>query len=93
MKKELFERYAELKAAEKEIKTEIDELNPQVMEEMGDNEEVETEFGKFTRASRRKWTYPPAIKTAEDDLKVAKKTAEQVGDATYEENYYLLFKA
>lgn len=92
MNKAIFEQYAELKIAEKEIKEKIDALQPEVMAEMGENEEVETDMGKFIIGTRRSWNYPEAIKTAEADIKVAKKTAEQTGDATYTENPYLLFK-
>lgn len=92
MTKELFITYAKLKAAEKELKAQIDEMSPQVLEAMGDNDEVELEgYGTFVRANRRSWTYPQPIQQAEADLKVAKKTSEQTGEASYEENPYLRF--
>lgn len=93
MNKEILERYAQLKMEAKMIEEEIKDLQPQVVEIMGDNEELEVKgVGTFIRAIRRAWTYPEAIKNAEADLKVAKKEAEQTGDATAVENPYLLFK-
>lgn len=92
MTKEIFITYAKLKAAEKELKTQIDEMSSQVLEAMGGNDEVELEgYGTFVRANRRSWTYPQPIQQAEDDLKKAKKTAEQTGNASYTENSYLRF--
>jgi ParB-like chromosome segregation protein Spo0J len=85
-------RYAELKKQIKVLEEEVGVLAPEVMEMMGDNKEVETDVGVFIKASKRKWSYPEQIVTAEKQLKDEKKQAEQLGDATYEENEYLLFK-
>lgn len=93
MKTELFNQYAELKLKIKELEEEVEILAPQVLEEMGENEEVSSDFGTFVRANRRKWTYPEVLVEFEADVKAKKKQAEQVGDATYEEVPYLVFKS
>lgn len=92
--KELLEKYAELKEAEKQIKGQLDELNPQIVELMEKKqvEEVElTGAGKFSLVGKRKWAYPRLIEELELDLKDKKKEAEQTGEATYSESYYLKF--
>lgn len=92
MTKEKFKRYAELKVQEKQIKAEIDILSPEILEEMGDNDQVETEQGVFTKGSRRSWTYPEEIEKEAEALKEKKKVAEQTGTATSEEIFYPIFK-
>jgi len=94
MNRELFEKYAELKRAEADLVSQINELKPQIMTEMGDNEEVEVDgVGKFVVGKRRVWTYPESIQQAENDLKTVKKEAERLGDATCQENPYVIFKS
>lgn len=90
--RELFEQYAELKRVEKEVAAKIKELQPSIIEAMGENEEVETNFGMFVIGKRRAWKYPAEVEVKEQELKEAKKECEQLGTATYEENPYLIFK-
>jgi len=88
-----FERYAELKNDIKRLEEEITALAPEVMVEMGEVDELSTEFGMFTVGKRRKWTYPKDVEKATEDAKNAQKEAQQLGTATFEENPYLIFKA
>lgn len=92
MKKTIFKEYAQLKIEAREIEERIKAMQPEVMEAMGDNEEVISEYGVFTKAHRRDWIYPSDIELAATALKESKKRAEQLGDASYTENEYLLFK-
>lgn len=95
MNKETLRRYAELKNQEKLIADEIKKLQPEILNPMIDKqaEEIETEWGTFVLANRKKYKYPEAIIGADEALKIAKKEAEQTGDATYENNYYIKFNA
>lgn len=90
--KELFEKYAQLKKAEKELATEIAALAPKIIEAMGDNEEVTTDNGLFALGHRRKWQYPADIEAEEKRVKELKKEAEQAGIADYEETTCLIFR-
>lgn len=91
--KDILIEYAKMKESIKELEVKIKELQPQVFEIMGDNEELELQdIGTFVIGKRRQWSYPQVIKQAEEDLKTAKKEAERNGDAEYVENPYILFK-
>ena len=92
----LFSEYARLKNEEAAIKVRVAELNPLLLEKMlevdGTDTKVETSIGSFTIRKTKSWTYPQAIENAEDAVKMAKKTAEKEGDATYEEVPGLSFR-
>ena len=92
----LFSEYARLKNEEAAIKVRVAELNPLLLEKMlevdGTDTKVETSIGSFTIRKTKSWTYPQAIVNAEDAVKMAKKTAEKEGDATYEEVPGLSFR-
>jgi len=92
MNKELLEKYAHLKQVVAEAEVELDELKPQIVEMMGDNEEVQTDFGKFLLNKRRSWTYPEPLVEREKQLKVDQKLAQQLGTASYEEQKVLVYK-
>ena len=92
MNKELLAKYAELKQIVTEAEAQLDELKPQVIEMMGDNDAIETDFGTFSLSKRRTWTYSPAITEREKQLKVDKKLEEQLGTAQYVENPILIYK-
>lgn len=87
----LFNDYATLKEAEKEIQAKLDELKPKIIELMGENEEINTDFGSFVIGKRRRWTYPENINQLGERYKEAKIEAERTGEAQYEENPYLIF--
>jgi len=54
-------------------------------------EKKDSEFGKFTIAKIKKWTYPDKVLELEEKFKTAKAKAESNGDATYEEQDSLRF--
>lgn len=88
-----FAQYAALKQEMKQLEAEMEKLQPEVIAEMGENQEVETEWGNFILGTRRKWTFPPAIEEARTQLKEQEKNSQQLGDATYTENSYLIFSS
>ena len=92
----LLRSYAALKAQIKNLEDEADELKPQVLAAMEEAELDQAEvsgIGTLVLATLRKWTYPNVLVQAEADLKVAKKHAEQTGDATATESKYVKFTA
>lgn len=91
-----FAEYARLKNEAAAIKERLDTLEPDLLQTMldidGDKTKIETPIGSFTIRQTKTWTYPDAIVNAEEALKIAKKTAQKEGDATYEENPGLSFR-
>ena len=93
MSKTLFLQYATLKNQIKILEREMTQLQPAVMEAMEGNDEVEVkEIGTFIIGHRRAWVYPEPLERAKANLKEAEKNAQRLGEATYTENPYLLFK-
>jgi len=92
MNKTRLERYAEIKNDIKRLEEEAKEIAPQILEEMGDVEEVSTDFGTFIVAKRRQYTYPETLVKAQEELDAAKEQAVQTGEAVYTEKPYLIFK-
>lgn len=94
--KQKFAEYARLKNEEAAIKERLTVLAPDLTEFMlgidGIDTKVETPIGSFTFRKTKTWTYPEAITMAEENLKVAKKTAQKEGDATFEESPSLSFR-
>lgn len=93
--KGILKRYADIKLEIKGLEAEQDELNPRVLEVLvnEDIEELSTDEGKFSKMSRRKWTYTESTQDKEKALKTAKAREEQNGDATYVENFFPKFTA
>lgn len=87
MKKENFNRAAELKLQIASLEAELDLLLPDILTEMTEKEadEVKLSSGSFVRYMRRKWEYPESVKVAEDNLKRVKAGTEATGEAKYEE--------
>lgn len=94
--KDVLNKYAQIKKDIKTLELLADELNPQALAIMQDNEVEEiaiSDLGKLSMGSRRKWTYSLEIIEKEDALKAEKKEAEQTGiGASYVENHYIIFK-
>lgn len=94
--KQIFNDYIDLKEQAKLIDLKIEELKPQILEQMqaaGAEEIVVEQRGTISLSSRRTWTYPPAIKKMEEDLKQAQVEAEAKGEASYKDNVFPLFNA
>ena len=92
--KTILGEYAEAKAQMKYWADKESQLKPAITAFMiqEDADKIDSEFGTFSLAKRKSWAYPQPIVEMEADLKVAKKTAEAKGDATYEEKPYFVFK-
>lgn len=93
--KDILKKYADLKIAIKDLELQTEELNPQILEYMQNEnlEEIPTSVGKFILSGRRTYTYSAEIKKIETDLKTKKKEAEALGTAEFVEKKYLTFKA
>ena len=96
MTKELFEALADLRIKEREIKNQIDEIYPQILEEVADIEEgtiIASVSGNFTVSHRRTWEYTEEVEKLNKELKDQKKKEEQMGHATYTTKPSVVFKA
>lgn len=82
------QKYAELKAEEKRIAAEIDELKPEIQAAIvaSGADKVETDFGNFILKPTVRWKYSPAVEALQEEEK-AKGIAQKV------ETPGLLFKA
>ena len=94
MNKEIFKNYADIKNQIKELTEQAKQIEISVVEEMQKEEveEVKSDFGTFFFTKRKTWKYPKAITEAENNIKIAKKEAEENGDATFEEKQSLTFR-
>lgn len=94
--KDILNSYAELKKEIKFLESKADELNPKVLQIMEDSgvEEISIhDMGKISLGSRRTWKYTNKVKEIDTQLKEQKDYEERVGEATYIEKYYPIFKA
>jgi hypothetical protein len=75
----VLKRYVELKAEEKRIAAEIDELKPIIIEHMTDEkiDKLPTSLGSFSLSSRGTWKYTAAVTQLQEEEK-AKGIAKQV---------------
>ena len=93
--KEKLKKYSELKIKAKELESEIDELNKEVLEIMilEAVEEIQvSDLGKLILGSRRTWQYTKEVEKEEKALKELKKLQERTGAATYTEKFFPIFK-
>jgi len=96
--KDLLEKLAELRIAEREIKEKIDAIYPEVVglvenEQIEDGTIIEIPSGKFTVSYRRTWEYTDTVENLSNELKKAKKEEEQKGIATYTAKPSVIFKS
>lgn len=77
------QRYATIQAMIKDLETEKDTLNKQIVEEMAEKGETnnKTDFGEFLLAWKRTWEYSTETMFMEEQLKTAKKREEANGEA------------
>lgn len=70
-KKELFNKYADLKTQIKALTSQAKEMEGEVKQEMIDSEfdTIKIEAGTFFLTARKKWTYSPTYLAMEKDLK------------------------
>lgn len=83
MNKELLKEYADLKEIEKATAARLEELKPNIIEEMRkvDVDKVETGWGSFTLGETSRWTYSDAVTDLQEEEKargIAKRTMSTV---------------
>lgn len=81
--KELLERYAELKLVIKEAEKEIDDLQPQIKDQLELDVKYELNNAVVTLSpGKPRWVYSEATTLMDEDLKKTKKEEEQMGIAS-----------
>jgi hypothetical protein len=92
-KKDILNKYVEIKKEINILSNIADELNKDVLEIMQSNDLGEITFGndKLSIGSRRSWSYTPLVKELKDSFEERKKYEERTGEATYVENFYPIF--
>lgn len=81
--KDLFRKYAELKAVIKDAELQIKEINPMIRKELEDNkvDEVTSDDGKFYFTEVPVWTFPEEIQKLEESVEKMKDEAKKKGTA------------
>lgn len=75
-------QYAELKLQEKQIKTQLDELQPAVLALIENEQEAITHpLGKFILVSRTSWKYSPIVTKLSEKLKIKQIEEQEKGIA------------
>ena len=71
MKTDILKEYANLKATEKATAERLEELKPQIVEEMRkeDADKVNTTFGNFTLGSMTRWKFSKAVEDLQEKEK------------------------
>jgi len=93
--KQKLEQLARLKIEQRKIEAEIEEIYPEILEEVKDMDDgtvIEMSEGTFTVSFRRTWTYTEELEKKAEALKIAKKEEEQKGLATYTTKPSVIFK-
>ena len=94
--KDLLKKYAGIKLQMRELEAELEKMKHDVKvvmtNEVGHKEFVNIpDIGNLSLRERPIWTFPNVIMRAEEDIKVAKKTAKANGDASCTVEYDVLF--
>lgn len=89
----IYKTLADLLALQKDIEAKVQEAKQTLLAEMEANgeEKVQTEYGSFTVASRKSYTYTDAVKKLEEKVKLAKVKEEQTGTATKKITQYIVY--
>ena len=87
-------QYVELSEQIKALQVEQKNLGLVILEEYekADIFSLAYEDKNIIKCTRKTWTYPQNVQTIENDLKNARRLAEQNGTATYETTTYLSVK-
>lgn len=93
--KAMFEKYAELKKQEKDVKKQIEDLSPKLRAQMeaASLDELESALGKYYFSFVPQWTFPEDIQKLEKELEAKKEVAKQMGTATHEDRKDFKFNA
>lgn len=83
MTESLFQEYAELKVKEREVEERLNELKPQVIEEMkgAGLDKQPTPLGNFTIQMSKKWKFSAEVNEAESRVKKLKEQEKADGIA------------
>ena len=89
----LFEEYVVLDDQIRRMTEKKENLRTEIIIQMSAQQEtkVVTDFGNFTIAKLKTWTYPEKVLALNEKFKAAKAKAESTGDATYVETESLRF--
>ena len=95
MNVEKIKEYESLKLQIKELTDKAKELEPVVVEalESVEEDQIETDVGKFYFTTRKSWKYTDAVKIKEAEFKDLKKEEEENGIAKCEEKKSLTYRA
>lgn len=93
MKKELFQKYAELKLKVKELETEMSEISPDILAEIIEAgvDKVEMDAGQFIIESRKTWKFSDDLENLKVEIKNKEKEEMATGVAEFEEKKFLKF--
>lgn len=99
MNKILFEEYAKIKNQLKLLTFRARELEPLLLDEMADNDRVESEWGTFSKVTRTTWAYTSKtidykdkVKDYIQELKAKEEDEQKSGEAIPNETIGLMFK-
>ena len=82
--KQAIQKYEELKVAEREIKKQLEELQPIVLPLIPEDAEVQGENGVFYIQKRPVWKFSSQVEMGEKELKKLKEAEKANGTATAE---------
>ena len=94
MNKKKFEKYAQIKNQIRELQLEAKEIEKDVLNEMkkAGAEIVKSDWGTFSIAKRKVWTYSPKVVDLTEKLRLLKKEEEEKGIASYTINEGIVFR-
>lgn len=92
MQNALLKKYATLREKIAELEAQESALKAEIMEAMGEEKKVDSDYGTFTKAFRKSWTFSDKVKAIEEKLKIQKFTEQEKGIAACTETPYLVYK-
>lgn len=89
----LFTEYSALQVELNRLEARKIELREKILLEMvtGNEKKIDTNFGSFSVATKKVWSYSPSVVKLEEKLKIARIKDQKKGTATAEENKYLVY--
>ncbi len=91
--KELFKKYAEIKAEIKRLEEEAKMIAPTIMEmvDSTDEKRIESDFGKFSVTTKKTWKYSEIVNDMAAKLKIQQDNEVATGKATFTESRSVRF--
>lgn len=89
-----FKHYEELHAEYINTQAELDFLRTQLLDIMQKEEkdQIKSDQGTFSRASKKTWIYLPIVDSQEKALKTMKLEQQRIGSAKFTEEEYLVYR-